>query len=645
MSKKLNLVTKILLALAILSFAFGIFTMSTNKTYATTTDEFYMEGAEIRLDENNGIRFVANLPASEYDASAKYYMIIIPSQYIDTYELTDECDYYEKLVTTGGLVPDSDNPTVMIMQTKPLQVDNSYKLKGTISNVLYGNSHREFFAVAYKETTSGDPAVTTRKYATTSVSDTRSLSYVASQALNDSKYSFNNDQKTILNNMIKKAYNAKAGNAETAMEDLPTISLSSTSVDLGFGKTQALTVNNLPDVGEQVAWSTEDTDKITVDEKGNVLGIGQGEATVNAKVLGQTYSATVTVGAPTAKPSNQLEIKDAQFNTAGNCDGGNVGTGSWWPAPILPAFEGYQNVLKFATTDNSGNSAINKDAVMRFNKTSEELTALVPTIETITIRFYSEEAYWMVTPSSTGKTLDANQWHDVVINMSDILTMFEGEAEQDKINAFVAAACNTGSGKTRLFTAEKNKTFYIACIYFGLTGPDMLETFNKVDSTKNAQYNTAGNCDGGNVGTGSWWPAEHQAEYKGATGVMKFATTDNSGNSAINKDAVMRFNKTLEELTALVPTIETITIRFYSEESYWMVTPSSTGKVLAANTWHDVVINMSDILTKFDGSTEQDKINAFVAAACNTGSGKTRLFTAEKNKVFYIDYVSFQTAE
>ncbi len=360
------------------------------------------------------------------------------------------------------------------------------------------------------------------------------------------------------------------------------------------------------------------------------------------------------------KPTNLLQNfnteateSDVRYNGSQSC----LNSETWAYGEWVENFGGATGAMKFAAVSNSGfATAYKKQAVIRFNQSSTDLESLVPTIDKVIIKFYSATNYWMVTPSSTGKVLTGNQWHDVEIKMSDILAQFEGSTDAEKIAAFIAVANNEGSGYSRLFNVENNKEFYIAYIAYTIivpTTPDpanLLQGFATEQTKTDVQYNGAGACDGS--GSGSWWPGEWQETFEGQRGVMKFAEIDNSSYStAYKKQAVIRFSDyTKAQLEELVSTIDKITIRFYSENAYWMVNPTSKnlaagGVVLAANQWHDVEINMSDILAQFDGETTEDKISAFATVACNEGSGYSRLFNVEKDKAFYIAYISYTLAE
>ena len=172
-----------------------------------------VEGASVRLtDENRGIRFAAQFGEDFYNEAAEYHMMIIPAPLVDKYSLTQNSDFYKVLVEDNKL-------NVAVTDCLPEEKDGAYRIYGSLTDILYQNSNRTFFGVAYREL-AGE-----RVYASyIDGQNERTICEVASKALNDLSAGHSEENKNYLLGMINDAYKNELGlgkddTPETALKD------------------------------------------------------------------------------------------------------------------------------------------------------------------------------------------------------------------------------------------------------------------------------------------------------------------------------------------------------------------------------------------------------------------------------------------
>ncbi len=305
-NKKLKIrIIEVLASVAIIFSAISLSIWQTAKADSVSPVLEMVGGASVRLiseDENEfGIRYMAKLSKDSYDENAEYYVMIIPTGWLDRYKLSKSydaaCDYYDVLVNKNGKNPSFEAPesrNINIMRVVPKLDGEDYYFSGSITDVKYENSFREFFGIAYMQ--SGE----TRTYASfVEGENVRSVSQVSSAALND-KEKWNENQKNILKGMVQKAYNASKDKDYLTVENdsLPEIKVDEVKAVVSeIGVTyQLLMPAGIPSsLGIQVKWSAS-SDCVSVDDNGLLTGIKAGKAEIVATVLGDDYSvATATV--------------------------------------------------------------------------------------------------------------------------------------------------------------------------------------------------------------------------------------------------------------------------------------------------------------------------------------------------------------
>lgn len=371
-------------AMATLTALCGTVALQNEQQPVSAAAGFTMEmidGASVRLVGTDattyGIKYTAKIAKDSYNENAKYYVMIIPTGWLTKYNLTEGCDYYDILVNQNGKDPSFDNPaarTINIMEATPKLDGDYYYFNGSITDVKYENSFRDFFGVAYMEVND------VRTYAGFETGENvRSVSQVASAALNDKTNNWTTDEKASLTAMVQKAYNAKNDDDYTTVENvaLPTISAESVSIALEKGKTYQLSApTGIPaNLGVDVEWSANN-DCVTVDENGLLTIAKTGEATVTATVLGEDYEVA-SVSSKDYFLVN-FDIEDSKNNavecvgTALYTDGNSVG--HTFETDWHETYEGRNGVLQTMTTA-GGNYGFGKVKVA-FNKTTAEMAAL-----------------------------------------------------------------------------------------------------------------------------------------------------------------------------------------------------------------------------------------------------------------------------
>ncbi len=342
-----------------------------------------LDGASVRLVGTDattyGIKYTAKIAKESYNENAKYYVMIIPTGWLTKYNLSESydatCDYYEVL-TEAGKTASFDNPsqrTMNVMEATPKLDGDYYYFNGSITDVKYENSFRDFFGVAYMEV-NGE-----RTYAEFETSENvRSVSQVASAALNDKTNNWTTDEKASLKAMVQKAYNAKQDDDYTTVENvaLPTISAESVSIALEKGKTYQLSApTGIPEnLGVGVEWSTNN-DCVTVDENGLLTIAKTGDATVTATVLGEDYTVATVDCADNVLVSfdneNSVDNVIASKNNTYKVNGEECELSTTWH----DTFAGRQGVVETLTTAQASGTWVTYVNVI-FDKTKAEIMAL-----------------------------------------------------------------------------------------------------------------------------------------------------------------------------------------------------------------------------------------------------------------------------
>lgn len=323
-----------------------------------------VEGASVRLtDENRGIRFAAQFGEDFYNEAAEYHMMIIPAPLVDKYSLTQDSDFYKVLVEQNKL-------NVAVTDCLPEEKDGAYRIYGSLTDILYQNSNRTFFGVAYREL-AGE-----RVYASyIDGQNERTICEVAGHALNDLSKTYTEDEKNYLLGMINDAYKNELGlgkddTPETALKDALSVKASADNFIATKGDKISL--------GDTiVSVNSEVTDKLNLslgvysaDE--TIVNAGKGFAlTAAADKSGMTSVGSVLLGEKVAASERKVMVRSEMAGNmledyADECSakpfgsdkqsfingGGTAGATTW-----LETYEGRNGVIKMKSGI-GGNSGV-----------------------------------------------------------------------------------------------------------------------------------------------------------------------------------------------------------------------------------------------------------------------------------------------
>lgn len=403
----------------------GALSLNAQNTEVVSADSnFTMEmekGASVRLvgtdEKEYGIKYTAKLASC--DTEAKYYVMIIPTGWLTKYNLSAsydaDCDYYGTLSAQTEIAS-----RIMTMEATPQYVEDEdcYYFEGSIKTVKYENSFREYFGIAYSEKNG------TRTYAEFETGENvRSVSQVASAALNDKTENWTTDQKASLKKMVKTAYNASLDSDYTSQEEaeLPTISAEKAELPLLGGDTHQMDtltgVSALENIGVKVQYTSSSPAQVTVSESGmlsaNTVGSG---ATITATVLGEDYE--VAEIAPVENMLVGFDTKESEGNIL-QMNRSGITYSDGFISEWQESFEGRNGVVKTKTTD-TGNYQMSR-VQPKFNKTKAELAAI--DFDYIAIDVWIDAEGTFDTGSGNyrgfGKIL-GKQWQTVIITKEDI---------------------------------------------------------------------------------------------------------------------------------------------------------------------------------------------------------------------------------
>lgn len=454
--------------------------------YAETVN-FNQVGASVRMGDHKGIRFVATI--DKVNENSKYYVMIIPESWVNTYKLNESGnkDYYDVLYKAGKRseidVKEGETVSMLVMQSEPtLQKGGAYKdlylIRGSIVNIKYDNSNTKFFGVAFEEKADG-----TRVYADGQKEYSyRSITNVASAALNDADADYGEENIASLNKMVKDAYNVSLGKQENEQVDLPEMSVhSDINLSVQNGSTYQATVKNMPDIGIDVKWRLTRSGAgellSTIDENGKITVADQDINCFGyAKVLGNEIKFIVN---PTAKPAEGV-LEDFATSSMRY----NFGRGGVVKDGQVPYTETLNDLTGVTANGIAGiyvsrsASIDNKDATFRFALSYEDLKKSLNGVTSVTVRMMVG-TYYRSGKINDSLTLEArkydgdstekglvkfvgrefavphNTWVDLTVTKAEFLNFFKGATEEEKLNDFAVSGANNGKGIAGFTVCEK----------------------------------------------------------------------------------------------------------------------------------------------------------------------------------------------
>lgn len=190
---------RLTVCLILACFAVGCIAFAGMGVKANASGTFEMKsGASVKVGTDNGLRFTAVLPASEYENGATYGMLIAPEDYVRTNDLTVENVFGENAVydyavrnEQGEFVYFGTKTRIINVtyDTLPTDENGDYLIKGSILSLKDNNIARNFVGRAYKRTgTDGSYVYEMANYAGGNVgNNARSMFAVAKAAINSDR--------------------------------------------------------------------------------------------------------------------------------------------------------------------------------------------------------------------------------------------------------------------------------------------------------------------------------------------------------------------------------------------------------------------------------------------------------------------------
>ena len=486
-SKKLKSNIIVVLFTLIVALVVSATIVGRQQTAYAETVNFNQVGASVRMGEHKGIRFVATV--DKVNENSKYYVMIIPESWVNTYKLNESGnkDYYDVLYKAGKRseidVTEGETVSMLVMQSEPtLQKGGAYKdlylIRGSIVNIKYDNSNTKFFGVAFEQKADG-----TRVYADGQEEYSyRSITNVASAALNDADADYDEENIASLNKMVKDAYNVSLGKPENEQVDLPEMSVhSDINLSVQNGSTYQATVKNMPDIGIDVKWRLTKSGAgellSTIDENGKITVADQNINCFGyAKVLGNEIKFIVN---PTAKPAEGV-LEDFATSSMRY----NFGRGGVVKDGQVPYTETLKDLTGVTADGIAGiyvsrsASIDNKDATFRFALSYEDLKKSLNGVTSVTARMMVGSYYrnckindslTLVSRNYDGDSTEKglvkfvgrefavphNTWVDLTVTKAEFLNFFKGATEEEKLNDFAVSGANNGKGIAGFTVCEK----------------------------------------------------------------------------------------------------------------------------------------------------------------------------------------------
>lgn len=192
---------RLTVCLILACFAVGCIAFAGMGVKANASGTFEMKsGASVKVGTDNGLRFTAVLPASEYENGATYGMLIAPEDYVRTNDLTVENVFGENAVYDYAVKNEQGEWAYFGTKTRiinvtydtlPTDENGDYLIKGSILSLKDNNIARNFVGRAYKRTgTEGSYVYEMANYAGGNVgNNARSMFAVAKAAINSDRES------------------------------------------------------------------------------------------------------------------------------------------------------------------------------------------------------------------------------------------------------------------------------------------------------------------------------------------------------------------------------------------------------------------------------------------------------------------------
>lgn len=296
---------------------------ATEKTSLVTDEYFKMVGgAAIRLDENNGIRFIAEIGAEPIEG-ASYYMLIVPTGYLEHFniEIADSTNYYVEL-DTALKAYDAEHEgshkadTLAVMACEPFKNANAggteegYSgcyVQGSLKNIKFDNSNAGFFGIAFYVT--GEEGEEVYTYASSGSQNVRTITELAVYAYSDKTAEYGEDEMAIIKKYMSNGVNKHRKNAEGTAVDFAAL-------------TTAQTYNKLiSDEDFSVAVDLPSCFSVDYQSNGETVSVGQfGNVTLPDSITTASVNESITVTVLDTTVTHVVNVydleQDAEFKAA-----------------------------------------------------------------------------------------------------------------------------------------------------------------------------------------------------------------------------------------------------------------------------------------------------------------------------------------
>ncbi len=261
----------------------ALFSVNLNIVKADSKLDITMyKGASVRLQEDSGLRFKATLTNYNPEDNLEYGMVIVPKDYLTTYNITDNyVTDFDSLVEKGTI------STYINAKVKPVESDGEWIVQHSIINIRDYNYARDFVGIAYAFNG------TSYQYAISNDNE-RSITFVASAVLNDLYYNENLDEsdrtlyntnKTLLTDFVEQGIANVTANFNPSIDG---------RISLSAGTGCVLQINSTENIKLDWRYSSSNTNVAAVSSVGEVSAYSVGKVDITAKCAG-LYEETVII--------------------------------------------------------------------------------------------------------------------------------------------------------------------------------------------------------------------------------------------------------------------------------------------------------------------------------------------------------------
>lgn len=289
------------------------------------TDEEYsgfvmQYGASVRLNKVTGLRFKADIPNALAEKVAEseeksFGFVIAPAYYFEkAMDIDDQTDSVFDYVNDLAYLTEVYGARPALQLTcEPVEENGKLIIQASVANILYNNTNLTYTAVAYVKTESNTGEVS-YIYAAYPQTDcfgiARSVSYVATAALNDENANYSEENRSVLREFVMRGIDLAATltEAESALYSERNVELTLETTLSGLAVGESLTLSPLVTVAYPQAeqsekrkilfplyWRSSAPEIISVDSSGEVTVHGEGSVEISAYV-GETKGSWMITG-------------------------------------------------------------------------------------------------------------------------------------------------------------------------------------------------------------------------------------------------------------------------------------------------------------------------------------------------------------